>query len=391
MMEQKTRRCVALSLLALTLLSTQGMLVLATTADADMSTACVKDFDLDPLGSIGKERKLLKQQPIMKRWLEDLPPMPPNHSPESEEWTNSIAVCAIMRDENLKDVMEWLRYYLWLGVDHVFLTDNDSSNSAFAKEVLTGAFPSTFLTFREEKTPKAQLKAYSWCAETHRESYNWMAFFDVDEYLVVRNEEHAANPEEDKEPDLKGFLNAYKMEPGLSINWIMVGPSLRKRRPEAGGVLNFYKRCVPVPDRHIKTIANTWFLDGVALHPHNFHFRGNAASVNEKFMKLEEVWLPLPINVNADKWANGQCQEAFETSSEELHDHCYRTANPLFRHGTVDDVALFHFATKSEEDFKTKMDRGSGMGFAVKQWAYYDEIKECGPPPATSYALQVLS
>ena len=63
------------------------------------------------------------------------------------------------------------------------------------------------------------------------------------------------------------------MEPGLSVNWIAVGPGGRGNRPQAGGVLPYYKQCVPGADRHVKTIANTWFLDGVALHPHNFHFR----------------------------------------------------------------------------------------------------------------------
>lgn len=47
----------------------------------------------------------------MTRWLQGLPLMPGNHSPESEEWSNSIAVCSIMRDENVTDVMEWVRYY----------------------------------------------------------------------------------------------------------------------------------------------------------------------------------------------------------------------------------------------------------------------------------------
>ena len=63
------------------------------------------------------------------------------------------------------------------------------------------------------------------------------------------------------------------MEPGLSVNWIAVGPGGRGNRPRSGGVLPYYKQCVPDVDRHVKTIANTWFLDGVALHPHNFHFR----------------------------------------------------------------------------------------------------------------------
>ena len=47
----------------------------------------------------------------MERWLESLPAMSEGHSPDSPQWSNSFAVCAIMRDENITDVREWLRYY----------------------------------------------------------------------------------------------------------------------------------------------------------------------------------------------------------------------------------------------------------------------------------------
>ena len=33
------------------------------------------------------------------------------HSPSSPKWVNSIAVCAVMKNENVTDVTEWLRYY----------------------------------------------------------------------------------------------------------------------------------------------------------------------------------------------------------------------------------------------------------------------------------------
>lgn len=37
--------------------------------------------------------------------------------------------------------------------------------------------------------------------------------------------------------------------------------------------LQAYQMCDPNVDTHIKTIANTYYLAGVAVHPHNFHFR----------------------------------------------------------------------------------------------------------------------
>jgi hypothetical protein len=115
----------------------------------------------------------------------------------------------------------------------------------------------------------AQLKVYAWCAEEQRERFNWLAFFDMDEFLVIRDPDYKG----DGPPDLKGFLNEFKMFPGLSLHWVFVGPSGWDRRPPSGGVLQHYTQCEAQADRHVKTIANTYYLDGTAVHPHNFHFR----------------------------------------------------------------------------------------------------------------------
>ena len=32
-------------------------------------------------------------------------------SPDSPAWSNSLALCAVMKDENITDVREWLQYY----------------------------------------------------------------------------------------------------------------------------------------------------------------------------------------------------------------------------------------------------------------------------------------
>lgn len=44
-------------------------------------------------------------------WLTGLPSLTKTHSPSAEYWSNSIAVCAIMKDENITDVAEWVAYH----------------------------------------------------------------------------------------------------------------------------------------------------------------------------------------------------------------------------------------------------------------------------------------
>jgi hypothetical protein len=75
----------------------------------------------------------------------------------------------------------------WSGVDHIYLTDNNSGQGEELLRQLASEFPASFLTLRTELAKHAQLKSYAWCAEEHRVKYNWMGFFDLDEFLVLHD------------------------------------------------------------------------------------------------------------------------------------------------------------------------------------------------------------
>ena len=75
------------------------------------------------------------------------------------------------------------------------------------------------------------------------------------------------------EQKLPDFLDEYKEFAGLSVHWVIVGPSGQDRRPESGSVMRTYDHCAAAPSPWIKTIANTFFLTNIAYHPHNFEFR----------------------------------------------------------------------------------------------------------------------
>lgn len=63
---------------------------------------------------------------------------------------------------------------------------------------------------------------------------------------------------------------------------------------------------------------------------------------------------------------------------------CFRTAGhsiPDSEEPTVHEIALFHYATKSLEDFREKMRRGSGLSRHTKGIAYFEEIAWCAAGP----------
>jgi hypothetical protein len=68
----------------------------------------------------------------------------------------------------------------------VYLTDNNSRDGERIMVQLGSEFSKTFLTLRSELSPHSQLKVYAWCAEEKRSQHNWMAFLDLDEFLVLQ-------------------------------------------------------------------------------------------------------------------------------------------------------------------------------------------------------------
>lgn len=55
-------------------------------------------------------------------------------------------------------------------------------------EQLEKDFPETFLTMRVDEAERTQMKTYAWCVEEQRTHFNWIAFFDIDEFLVIRDD-----------------------------------------------------------------------------------------------------------------------------------------------------------------------------------------------------------
>jgi hypothetical protein len=76
-----------------------------------------------------------------------------------------------------------------------------------------------------------------------------------------------------REKTLKSLLDDYKHFSGLGVHWVFMGPSGRKKRPREGGVLRHYRQCSGGANAHVKTIVNSFFVDRITGHPHNFFYR----------------------------------------------------------------------------------------------------------------------
>lgn len=88
------------------------------------------------------------------------------------------AIIAIAKNEQLY-IKEWLDYHLQLGFDKIIVADNDDT-------LLLSGFSSDKVIIEDYTgIEKVQSKAYTELFNKYRNDYDWIAFFDIDEFLVL--------------------------------------------------------------------------------------------------------------------------------------------------------------------------------------------------------------
>jgi hypothetical protein len=92
-----------------------------------------------------------------------------------------LGVVVIVRDE-APYLEEWLAYHHALGVEHVFLYDNGSRDDLHA--VIEPWVNHGLVTLVHWPLPGGQIDAYSHALRFYGPSVEWLAFFDVDEFIV---------------------------------------------------------------------------------------------------------------------------------------------------------------------------------------------------------------
>lgn len=156
-----------------------------------------------------------------------LPPLP------------TAAMCLLVRGEQ-HALDEWVSYHLGLGFRAVYIFDNESPSkpeaarldrwARLAEMLLEHFFPGQ----RDERpveivverwndhSSSRQARAYNHCVKSYAAPRHddWVAFFDIDEFLVLKN--HRSVPE---------FLRDHAPVRGsVAINWLMFGTSNRTHR-----------------------------------------------------------------------------------------------------------------------------------------------------------------
>ena len=137
-----------------------------------------------------------------------------------------VALIAIGRQEN-RYAREWVEYHLGLGVEHIYILDNNREGEEHFEAVLSDFIDSGKVTIENYRDqPLAILRAYTEAYHRHKDEYDWIGIIDFDEFLDIRK------------GDLDSLLGNREANCVL-INWECYGDNGRVKYSDAPVVERF--------------------------------------------------------------------------------------------------------------------------------------------------------
>ncbi len=156
----------------------------------------------------------------------------------------NLAVCAIAKNEG-PYFKEWVEWHLSQGVDKFYIYDNESTDET--KEVLAPYIQSGVVEYIDWPGYRMQLAAYDDCLARHRFDTHWIAFIDLDEFIVPMQDE-----------SVPAFLKRFESFAAVEINWLCYGSGGQKEKLPGGVMDRFHHHSLPehILNRHVKSIVN---------------------------------------------------------------------------------------------------------------------------------------
>ena len=161
-------------------------------------------------------------------------------------------ICAIAKDEN-PHLKEWILYHFAIGFEHIVIYDNNSKipvSTELAEYVAAGLV--TVIDW--PLTDAQQMSAYMDCLKRVREATFWLAYIDIDEFIVPIQHR-----------DVRDLLDNYRQFGGLAMHWLTFGSNGHINRPK-GGMLENYTAALSLW-AHIKSIVRP----KVTIRPASVH------------------------------------------------------------------------------------------------------------------------
>jgi len=225
-------------------------------------------------------------------------------------------MCCIVKDEN-DYIEEWIRYHLAIGIEHFFIYDNGSKTDI--KTTLKELGLLKYASVTNFPGRNQHVKAYNHCLKNYGKTSQWIAFIDVDEFIVPKNADSYSLP---------SLLRQYENFAGLGVNWLIFGSGGLLKKP-VSQLKTFVLRSEPdfLPNKHIKSIVQPQYVES-ALKSHCFRYLKEMFCVNENFEPILDS----------------------------------------FSENSVEKIQLNHYYCRSREEFKEKISRGISDTKRERKW-----------------------
>lgn len=221
-----------------------------------------------------------------------------------------LAVCVIAKDEG-PYLKEWIDWHTALGVEKFYFYDNGSTDDTRA--ILAPYIDSGVVEYIFYPGQKRQIAAYDDCIDRHRLDTRWLAFIDIDEFIVPL-----------QDPSIPRLLGRYEEAAAVEINWLIYGSNGLIEKDERPVMERFTSHALPDfrMNRMVKSIVNP-----------------------RKVVNM--------IGCHEAARLNG-C--AVDSMGRTVRRH-FREREPQ-----LDIVRINHYAVKSRREFEEKQQRGRASG-----------------------------
>src|SRR3984885_6037200 len=156
----------------------------------------------------------------------------PSNTDSNKPKKHQLSICAIFKNEK-KYLKEWIEYHRVVGVDHFYLYDNNSKDrpiDVLRPYIKNGVV--TLISWPDCMNEKEEEHTLLWSLCTQASAYEnaiklrapaeteWLAFLDVEEFLVFPNEKNlktVLEKYEGKSPGIKESAKCFDASSSLSM------------------------------------------------------------------------------------------------------------------------------------------------------------------------------
>lgn len=231
-----------------------------------------------------------------------------------------LAIVCIIKNES-RYIREWIAYNKIMGVEHIYLFNNGSTDNIEA--ILKKDIEEGYVSLFNYSGDNAQLPLYRMTVKALKDKYRWVAYIDADEFVLPT------------EGTFKEYLQGKEMYPAIGIDWVVFGTGGHKTRPE-GLVTECYLQTFEDKDNllnlRIKSIVNPAEVYDFAS-PHFCVLKNSKYAVDEDGQEITTKWM----------YVSGS-GPAFTGENKQR------------------DIRINHYWTKSEQDLREKCARGYAAG-----------------------------